>query len=161
MERGTSVTEALIGFAGVIFILLPLFTFVSEKYILFARVQLIRDSVDLSHMSLYNAISAERLSGGEVSLDEGQMNLIFSRILRKNLNLDENMEPLRECGIAGKVEVLSLEFHKADPVKGPSVSSMIVVPIKPVFFQNIILGMLERDCIELKIRVDSRIPVNN
>ncbi len=170
MERGLSITEVLIGLAGVIFILLPLFTFVSEKHILFDRTQIIEDSVDLSNISLYNAISPSRLSEGEVYVDEDRMADIFLRLLRRNLGLDENMGPGPNTFVSDKVQVESLKFYAGrtvvtcpdgNEIKGPCIHSTVIIPVKPVFFQRLILDFLNRENIELRIHVDSEIPVNN
>lgn len=170
MKRGMSVTEVLIGLAGFIFIFLPLFTFVSEKYILFTKIQIIKDSVDLSNISLYNAISTSQLSEGTIFIEDEKMIEIFSRILKNNLKLDENMNPYSDGIISDKVKVESLKFFfgnntftcpQGNVIRGPFIHSTVIIPVKPVFFQKTILDFLNRENIELKIHVDSKIPIDN
>ena len=56
-ERGSAVTQVVLMAALLVFIILPVFSAVIEKYILLEKARVIRDSVDMANLSAYNALS--------------------------------------------------------------------------------------------------------
>lgn len=153
-----------------VFILLPVFSSVIEKYILANKVQTIKDAVDMANVATYMAIDTLSLGKQTVSLGDAEVWAQYKSFLAKNLGLDENLCPLPGSIAEAQVTVNSLilyngGFPRTCPggteLKRPSVHSDLTVPVKPTLYTRVILDYLEKDFLELKIHVDSDIPVNN
>ncbi len=170
MDKGSSVTDILIGAAILVFLIIPVFAAIIERYIILTKIQIIKDSVDLTNSSVYNALSAEGLGKNIVSFDSEKVRDVFVGILSQNMNLDENLSP-RENSIAdGKVFVKSLEVYTDDVpntcpngerIVRPTIHSCITVPIRPSLYTSKILELAGKSYFEFDIHVDSEIPINN
>ncbi len=169
-NRGTAVAEVIIAAAMLVFIILPVFSVVMEKYILSEKSRIIKDAVDMANISAYNALDTLELGMAEVNISRPEAMDIYERVLCANLNLDENLEPLPGSVAEGRVEVVSLEIYRTGfpvscpngiSISRPSVHSCIDIPIRPSLYRAMILGLLGRDHIDAAVHVDSEIPVNN
>ena len=168
-KKGSAVVDVVIAAAVVIFVILPVFSAVIEKYIFAEKVRMIRDAVDMTNISAYNALNTESLGKVQVNADRSEVLKIFEELLCVNLNLDEGLMPKADSIAEGRVEVTSLEMYMSGlPAKcpmgtsivKPSFHSCINVPIKPTLYTRVILEMLGRDYIEVVAHVDSEIPLN-
>ena len=169
-ERGSAVTQVVLMAALLVFIILPVFSAVIEKYILLEKARVIRDSVDMANLSAYNALSCADLGRVRVEAERSEVLYIYRQILCKNLKLDEDMEPKPGSVAEGRVEILSLEVftgdfpawcHEGETLTKPSVHSSICVPVRPSLYRSIILKMLGRDYVDIIIHADTEIPVDN
>lgn len=169
-ECGSVVTEIILMGALLVFIILPVFSSVIEKYILMEKARAIRDTVDVTNISAYNALVASELGRVQIDADHTQITGNFKKILRLNLKLDAGMEPEPDSIAEGRVEILSVAVYTGGfPVTcpdgavltGPCVHSCISVPVRPSLYRGIILNMLGKDHIDIVVHVDSEIPVNN
>ena len=61
LEKGSAVTQTVLMAAMLVFVILPVFSAVIEKYILMEKARIIRDSVDMTNISAYNALSCTDL----------------------------------------------------------------------------------------------------
>lgn len=170
MEKGSSVTDILIGSAIIVFLILPVFTVVVERYILLTKIQIIRDAVDLTNSSMYSALSADSLGRNIVDFDSNKIQQIYTRILSKNMNLDDNLVPQKNSIVDDKVIIKSVEIYTehipstcsyGTRITRPAIHSCIVVPIKPSLYIEKILNIIGKKYLEFEIHVDSDIPVNN
>lgn len=169
-EKGSAVVDVVIAAAIVIFVLLPVFSVVIEKYILMEKARMIRDTVDMTNISAYNALNTGRLGKVNVDVRRSEALEIFEELLCANLSLDEGLIPKAESIAEGRVEVSSLEMYMSGlPAKcscgitivKPSIHSCINVPIKPSLYRRAVLSLLGREYIDVVVHVDSEIPVNN
>lgn len=169
-EKGSSTVDVLITGAIIIFVLLPVFAVIMEKYIVFTKSQLIKDAVDITNLSAYYALEAESLGKNLIDFNEAKILDIYKNILAKNLQLDSNLNPLENSIADYKVGIESLIIYIKDLPKTcpfgvnltrPAVHSCIIVPVKPTFFVEVIRSMTGKEYMELKVHVDSDIPVNN
>ena len=167
---GSAVVEVVIMAAMLAFVVFPVFSTVMERYILLDKARLIRDSVDMTNISVYNALNAERL--GKVSVDffDEKAGDIFRELLCRNLKLDGGLIPRSDSVAEAQVEILSLTFYKegfpvvcpdGSTIKRPAVHSCVNIPIRPSLYRGVILNLLGRDHIDVIVHVDSEIPVNN
>jgi hypothetical protein len=170
MEKGSSVTDVLIGAAVLIFVIFPVFSVIIEKYIVLAKVQIINDTVDLTNSSMYNALNAKSLGENVINFDDSAIQRIYTRILGENMKLDKNLVPHENSVADGKVIIKSIEIYTDNipdtcpygkNVIRPTIHSCIVVPIKPSLYTGSILKIIGKEYFQLEIHVDSNIPVNN
>lgn len=169
-EGGSVVTEIILMGALLVFIILPVFSSVIEKYILMEKSRAIRDTVDVTNISAYNALAASELGRDEIDADQSQITELYKKILSINLKLDAGMQPEPHSIAEGKVEILSVEVYSdgfpvvcpdGTVLTRPSIHSSISVPVRPSLYRGIILNMLGKDHIDIVVHVDSEIPVNN
>ncbi len=169
-NAGSAVAEVIIMAAMLVFVVFPVFSTVMEKYILVDKARLIRDSVDTTNISVYNALNTESL--GKVSVDffDAKAGDIFKELLCRNLKLDSGLTPMGDSVAEAQVEILSLAFYKEgfpavcpnkSKIERPTVHSCVNIPIRPSLYRGIILRMLGRDHVDVIVHVDSEIPVNN
>jgi len=169
-EKGSAVVDVVIGAAMIIFVILPVFSAVIEKYILMEKARIIRDAVDMTNISAYNAMKTGSLGQVNVKFERSEASEIFGKLLCVNLGLDEGLYPKDGSIAEGRVVVSSLEIYtNAFPVVcpsgttivKPSVHSCINVPIMPTLYRGLILRLYGKDHIDVEVHVDSEIPVNN
>ncbi len=169
-QRGSVVTEIVLMAAILVFIILPVFSVVIEKYVLMEKARIIRDAVDMTNISAYNALTAPDLGKAAVDVSYPEALGIYKEILGLNLKLEEDMDPKTDSVAEGRVEVLSLVIYRSGfPVRcpdgvlitRPSVHCSINVPVKPSLYRGVILEMLGKEHIDIVVHVDSEIPLNN
>ncbi len=169
-NKGSVVTEIVVMAAMLVFIILPVFSAIAEKYVLMEKSRVIRDAADMTNISAYNALSATVLGKAAVDVSYTEALDIYAEMLGRNLRLDEDMDPEPDSVAEGRVEVLSLivysdGFPAACPegvsITRPTVHSCIRVPVKPSLYRGIILEMLGKDSIDIVVHVDSEIPLDN
>lgn len=169
-ERGSAVVDLVIAAAMVIFVILPVFSIIIEKYILMEKARMIRDAVDMTNISAYNALNAGNLGRTDVDAGRSKALKIFEELLSANLNLDEELDPKAGSIAEGRVKVNSLEMYMSglpaecpggNAIVKPSVHSSIIVSIEPSLYKRVVLSLLGRNYIDVEVHVDSEIPVNN
>ena len=169
-EKGSAVADVVIAAAMLIFVLLPVFSVIIEKYIFAEKARIIRDAVDMANISAYNALRTESLGKAQADIGRSEASRIFEELLCANLNLEEGLVPQIDSIAEGRVEIISLEMYmNGFPAKcpggatimKPSFHSFIKVPIRPALYRKVVLGMMGRDYIDIEVHVDSEIPVNN
>ena len=167
--KGSGTTDVLIVGAVIVFVLLPVFSAIMERYILFAKTQVIKDAMDITNLSAYYALETEILGKGCVDFSESRVLQIYREMLAKNLQLDADLNPLEGSIVDCQVRIESVIIYTGDfPATCPygtvmirsAVHSSIVVPVKPVFFREIIMSLSGKEYTELKVHVDSDIPIN-
>ncbi len=168
--KGSVVTEVVLMAAMLVFMIMPVFSVVIEKYVLMEKARVIRDAVDMTNISAYNALTAVNLGKASVDISQTEALDIFREMLGRNLRLDGDMNPKSDSVAEGRVEVMSLMicgsgFPAACPegavITKPTVHSCIRVPVKPSLYRGIILSMLGKDHIDIVVHVDSEIPLDN
>jgi hypothetical protein len=168
--RGSAATETVIAAAVLIFMILPVFSVIIEKYILNVKAQVIRDAVDITNISVYNALNPDDLGKVRVNASGERCAEIFKDMLARNLKLDGNLDPEQGSVAEGHVEIKSLEIYNSGfpatcpdgtSILRPSVHSSVVIPVKPSLYRSLILSVLGKDHIDVTVHVDSEIPVNN
>lgn len=171
-EKGSGVAQVIAAAAFILFIILPLFSVVIERYILYNKINIIKDAIDLSNLSIYNTISTEKTSKGHDKIDFNSNEMtIYKRILAKNLNLNADMTPKEKSIAESTVEVVELKAYlyasipttctQGNTLDQPTIHAVIKVPVKPTLLSNAILSALGKDYIDIKIHVDTEIPINN
>ncbi len=169
-EKGSGTADVLIIVAIIVFVLLPVFASVMEKYIVFTKSQLIKDAVDITNISAFYALEAESLGKNIIDFNETDILSIYRNMLAKNLQLDSELNPLENSIADYKVSIESIIIYTDNlPAKcpyninitKPAIHSCIIVPVKPAFYHKIIRNITGKEYIQIKVHVDSDIPVNN
>jgi hypothetical protein len=169
-SRGSAAFDVLIMSAVIVFVIFPVFSAVMEKYAVMNRIQTIKDAVDITNISAYVAIDAEGLGKSTVTINNEKVYSIYKSLLRKNLKLDNELYPLEGSIAEGRVVIDSLivyteGFPLTCPdgvrINRPAVHSVIEVPIRPVLYRSMMLKLSGKEYIDLRIHVDSEIPVDN
>lgn len=169
-KKGAAAIDVILFAAISIFVIFPLFSFVIEKYVLSVKAQLIKDAADITNLAAYNAIQANNLGSGRIDLDMDKVEEIYSELLAKNLCLNDDLSPRHNSVAEGVVAVKSLAVYTdgfphtcpyGTAIEKPGIHSVITVPVKPMLYRQIILGMLGKEIIELDVHVDSEVPLNN
>jgi len=168
-NRGSAVAEVAIAAAMLVFVILPVFSAVIEKYLLSATLRTIRDAVDMANISAYNALDASQLGMAQVDVSKSKTMDIYKEVLRLNLKLDEQLDPLPGSVAEGRVEVDPPDIYLTNfpqycpngtVIDRPSVHSIIRIPVKPSLYRAAILGLLGKDHVDVEMHVDTEIPVN-
>lgn len=168
--KGSAVLEVAIGAAIIVFVVFPVFSVILEKYSIANKVQIIKDAVDMTNISAYNALSPNDLGKSVVTFNSMEVMDIYRSLLARNLNLNSDLSPRSHSIAEGNVDIEALEIYtegfptvcpNGTGIRRPSVHSLITVPVKPSLYRQFVLNLLGREYIELKIHVDSDIPVNN
>lgn len=169
-EKGSAVTQIVLMAAMLIFVIMPVFSAAIEKYILMEKARIIRDSLDMTNISAYNALSSADLGKVGIGAERSGVLEIYRQMLGMNLRLHDDLEPKPDSVAEGRVEVLSLEIYSSGfpaqcpegaTVTRPTVHSSICVPVRPSLYRSIILKMLGRDYVDIIVHTDTEIPVNN
>lgn len=169
-EKGSGTIDVLLIGAIIIFVLLPIFASIMEKYIIFTKYQLIKDGVDITNLSAYYVLETESLGKNAVDFNETDILNIYTNMLAKNLHLDSDLNPLKNSIADYQVSIESIIIYTDNfPAKcpysvnitRPAIHSCIIIPIKPTFFRKILRNMTGEEYMKLKVHVDSDIPVNN
>lgn len=168
--RGSAVVDVVIAAMLIVLVILPVFSAIVEKYILLNKVQIIRDAVDMTNISVYNAIKAGSLGKDTVDLDYPEAEYIFRTLLAANLNLDTGLSPKPQSLAEDTVAIDSMVIYtggfphvcpNGTVITRPAVHSLVIVPVRPSLYRQVILNALGKDYIEMRVHVDSEIPLNN
>ncbi len=169
-NKGSIVTEIVLMAAMLVFVILPIFSTVMEKYVLMEKARVIRDAIDMTNISAYNALAAKDLGKLTVDLSYSEALDIYKEMLIRNLKLGTDLNSKPDSIVEGRVEVLSLVVYSVGfpvtcpdgaVITKPAVHSSINVPVKPSLYRGIILNMLGKEHIDIVVHVDSEIPLNN
>jgi hypothetical protein len=167
--KGSSVVDVVIWAAIIVFVIIPVFAAVIEKFIILNKIQVIKDAVDITNISTYNSIEAEYLGKTIVEFDRDKVYTIYGELLSENLNLNGDLSPRDGSIPEGKVKIDSIVLYTGQfpvvcpeglEIKRPTIHSVVTVPIKPTLFSGMVLNMLAKQNIELKIHVDSDLPLD-
>lgn len=168
--KGSAVVDVIIAAAIIVFVILPVFSSVMEKHVLLEKSKIIRDAVDMTNISVYNALNTRSLGQTRVEFSRTEAMDIFKRLLGINLNLDGGLNPGNASVAEGRVSVESLEIYNdgfpvicpgGTRIDKPTVHSLIKIPIRPTLYRSIVLRLLGKDFIDIEVHVDSEIPINN
>lgn len=169
-NRGYGVAQVLIIAGVIVFLILPISSVILEKFIILPKAQIIRDVIDISNIATYNALQVPQTSKVIVVPDNAQTLAIYRRLLTKNLNLNDDLTPKTNSLAEGPVTIDSLLIYSGGfPLMCPNgntlqrntVHAVITVPVKPSLFRSVLLQLMGKEYVELKVHVDSEIPVNN
>lgn len=167
--KGSSTVVVVVYTAIIVFIILPVFASTVERFIIFNKAQIIKDAVDITNLSTYNSINTANLSKTMVTFDEEQLINIYKDMLMENLNLDIDLLPKVNSIAEGGVEINSIIIYKGPfpvtcpdgtEINRPTVHSVIIVPVRPSLYGGILLDKIGKQFIELRIHVDSDIPID-
>lgn len=169
-QKGNAVLDVILFAAVVVFVIIPVFYYIIESYLILVKAQVIRDAVDLTNISAYEAIKVESLSGNVFDMNYEKLQAVYRNLLAKNLGLDGDMSPKPESVADEKVLIDSLSVYNGGTgaacpngtiLDKPSIHSCIIVPVKPSLFRQVLLGQAGKSYFELKIHVDTEIPIDN
>lgn len=169
-EKGSSLVDLILGAAIIVLVVLPVFSFVIEKYIITNKADMINDTIDLTNIAVYNALDTGAASKKTIDFNETEVLRIYRSLLAKNLLLNEDLTPKVNSIADGTVILDSIIIYIGNYplncpdgtlITRPTIHSRITVPIKPSLYRHLLLNILGRDYIELKIHVDSDIPIND
>lgn len=156
--RGSAIFEMLIFACIIIFILLPLFAYCYERYVVYLKLNVIKDAVDMSILSSYNAINSEILSGSSVDICIQKAQHNFRELMSSNLNLDSELKPESKSVIDGQVKIKDIIFYPHS--SKAYVQCELFFPIKPCFFGNIIRLITGKELFNITFKETVEIPVN-
>jgi hypothetical protein len=169
-NKGNAAFDIVIFVMIIIFIIFPVFSVICEKYMIVTEAQFIKDSLDMTNLAAYNAMNNEALGRNVIRFDSEEVMELYKKMLAKNLKLNEDLTPTVGSIAEGRVTIDSLICYTENlPVKclngrlitRPSIHSVVTVPVRPVLYRQLILELTGREYLELKVRVDSELPVNN
>ncbi len=169
-KKGSVVTDIVLFAAVVVFVLFPVFAAVVEKYVMLAKGQVLKDAIDMTNVSAYYAMKVTDTSKTVTIPEQAEAHVIYMELLAKNLRLNDDLTPKENSIAEGPVEIESLIIYAGGfPVscangtimERVSIHSIVTVPVRPTLYRGLILQAVGKDFVELKVHVDSDIPVNN
>ncbi len=170
MKRGSAAIDVVIFSAVLVFILLPVFSAVMEKYLLNEKCQRIRDAADMANMAVYYSLDIKSLSRVGINFDIQKARAVYEGVLAENLRLDSGLMPEEGSIAEGPVSVDGLEIYTAGlPLRCPngviiersSIHSVVSIPVRPALYRQMLLSALGKEFVRLTVHIDSEIPVNN
>ncbi len=168
--KGNAAFDVIIFTMVIIFVIFPVFSVICEKYIVVTEAQSIKDAVDMTNIVVYNAMNNQSLGRCNISFDSEESIEVYKRLLAKNLKLNNDLSPMTDSIAENKVTIDSLICYTdnlpakctaGSIIKRPTIHSVITVPVKPVLYRQLIFELTGKEYLELKVHVDSELPVNN
>ncbi|MEM1724708.1 MAG: hypothetical protein QXW71_02900 [Thermoplasmata archaeon] len=168
-NKGSAAGTVVLFAAVLVFVVLPVMSVILEKNIMLAKGQIIKDAVDITNIASYTALKST-ISEKVIDINNTKLYSVYTSMLAKNLNLNEDLTPKPNSVAEGPVTINSLIVYtsgfpvvcpEGNTLVRPSVHAVITVPVKPSLYREVILSLLGRQYIYLKIHVDSDLPVNN
>lgn len=172
-NKGSAATNVIALLGLIIFIILPLFAVIMERYILYNKVNIIKDAVDVANLALYNAISTEDAAKNDTAIRLNSETTLYKNILARNLKLKTDMTPEGSSVAEGEVVIDELKVYlhinttfpvacpQGNNITRPAIHSVIKVPIKPTLLSRVVLSVMSKDAIDIKVHVDTELPINN
>ena len=172
-NKGSAVSHVISTLGLIIFIILPLFAVVMERYILYNKVNIIKDAVDIANLAIYNAIHTGDAAKNETAITIKSEMTLYKNIVAKNLKLNADMTPKENSIAEGEVVVEELRAYlftnttfpttcqQGNNITRPTIHSVIKVSIKPTLFRRVVLSTIGKDVINIKVHVDTELPINN
>ena len=143
-----------------------------ERYILYNKVNIIKDVVDIANLAVYNAIHTQDAKHETARTIKSEMTL-YKNIVATNLKLTADMTPKENSIAEGEVVVEELRAYlftnttfpttcqQGNNITRPTIHSVIKVSIKPTLFRRVVLSTIGKDVINIKVHVDTELPINN
>lgn len=137
-RKGSMAADIVLTSFILIVLILPLLSFVFEKYIMVNALNEISDSIDMSCISAYQAIRFQDASRGNIYIDSEDLRVEFMRYI--SYNLSPNL---------GEFELKELDFVSGsfpctcslgNTLTRPSVHAVVSIRIKAGIFDSAILG---------------------
>ena len=168
-NKGSAAGTVVLFAAVLVFVIFPIVSVVIEKNIMLAKGQIIKDAIDITNIASYTGLSSS-ISEGTIGVDNAKLYSVYTSMLAKNLNLNDDLTPKQNSVAEGPVTIDSLIVYLSgfplvcpdgNTLVRPSVHAVITVPVKPSLYRQVILSLLGKQYIYLKIHVDSDLPLNN
>ena len=169
-RRGSATVDVIIGAAMIIFVILPLFSAVVERFILFNKAQIARDALDMTNISTYNSLNTWELGKTSVSFESGRALQIYRDLLSENMNLDDGLNPLSRSIAEDTVSIESIVIYtegfpavcpNGTHLTRPSVHSCVSIPVRPSLYRQLLLDLIGKDYLDMRVHMDTEIPVDN
>lgn len=169
-NKGGVAIDVIIGAALLIFVILPLFSVAIERFILINKTQIARDALDMANISVYNSLNTVELGRYDVSFESDRTMKIYREMLSENLKLDAELKPLLQSIAEDTVSIESVVIYtgglpavcpNGTELSRPSVHSCVSIPIRPTLYRQILSGMSGNEYINIKVHMDSEIPLDN
>ncbi len=154
----------------IVFVVLPVGSAVMEKYFVMIKGQDIKDALDISNIAVYNSLDVPQSSSSTLDFKSSEALEIFRDLLKDNLKLKDDLVPKADSIADGPVTIDELILYSDGfPLTCPggktitrtTIHAQVTVPIKPMLYRAVILGLMGREYVELKVHVDTVLPVNN
>lgn len=168
-KKGSSLVDAILAATIIVLVVLPIFSFILEGYIFTNKIQVIRDTVDITNMAVLNSLDWVYLSRTGLDFNYDVLAENYKQILAENLLLDTDMNPKKESILDGRVIIEELmvytgEFPESCPLGTQllrnSVHSVIVFTVKPTLYSRALQLLTGTEFIEFKIHTDTELPAN-
>jgi len=168
--RGYATIDVILFTGIMLFLIFPLFSFTLEKYVYQNSIQIIKDTLDMTAIATYESLDANSTAKDNIQFDRTELINIYKKYLAQNLKLNDDLVP--EDGSIAKdtVRIEQLElFTSGFPDICPegaeinklSIHVLVVIPLKPNLYREVLLDALGKDYVELKLHHDTELPVNN
>lgn len=169
-EKGESVAEVLLIVFVLVFVIFPVASAVLEKYVAIAKGQMIQDALDITNVAVYNSLSVQHASAGIIDFNSEEALNIYKDLLTQNLKLYSDLSPKQDSMAEGPVQINELNLYTSGfplycsggrLVKRPSVHACVTIPVKPSLYRSFLLNLMGKQYVELKVHVDTELPVDN
>jgi len=174
-NKGSVVSDLLLLTLVFIFVVLPIFSIVLEQYILLLKAQAIKDAVDITNLSAFNAMKVIDKSETKITASANDIKNHYNPLLALNMNLNSDLTPKENSVAAGKVEIINVTVYpkgmsfpvtcpEGDIISRPSVHSVIKIPVEYTFFWNIyrfFTGSTNDGIRTHEAHIDTELPYNN
>lgn len=168
-EKGDAVTDVLLFAFILVFAIFPVASVILEKYIAMAKGQQIQDALDITNVAVYNAMSLQAASMASVDFNSAEAMDIYRELLAMNMKLDSDLAPLPGSVAESTVVIEELHLYtggfpincsKGKLLNRPTIHTCVSVPVRPSLYRAILLQLMGKEYVELKVHVDTELPVN-
>ena len=168
-NKGEAAAEVIFFAAVVVFVIFPVASAVAEKYIAVLKGQVIKDAVDVANIALYNSLDAGRGGTAEADFGGAAAMELYKSFLAENLSLNPDLSPKADSVAEGTVVIdelyvytsgFPLQCPRGKLVIRPAVHAVVTVPVRPSLYRGVVLGLMGKDYVELKVHVDTDLPVD-
>ena len=167
-EKG-AVEDLVVLCLFVAFVLFPVASAMLDRYAAILECQEIKDALDITNIAVYDSLRAQDTGKTVAGFDSAGAMELYKSILARNLRLNGDLTPGPGSIAEGPVSIDELALYtsgfpcrcpQGQLLSRPAIHTYVTVPVRPSLYRGVILGMMGKQYVELKVHVDTDLPVD-
>jgi len=169
-QKGDTITDILLFAFILVFVIFPVISVVLEKYIAMLKGQQIQDAVDITNTAVYNSLNPHAVSMVAIDFNNEEALRIYKELLADNLRLNYDLTPMPDSIAEDTVTIEELNLYTSGfpvccsggkSITRPTIHAVVNVPVRPSLYRATLLQLMGKEFVELRVHVDTELPLNN